>query len=55
MENTKVVTVESVCKSFTEDQLNLLATVFSQDDSEISKLVKAYVLYKVTFTEENEQ
>lgn len=55
MENIKVVTVESVCKSFTKDQLNLLSIVFSQDDTEITKLVKAYVLYKMTFTEENEQ
>lgn len=55
MKNTTVVTVESVCKSFTEDQVNMLSVVFSEDDSEISKLVKAYVLYKVTFTEENEQ
>lgn len=51
MEKNVTPTIESVCKTFTEDQLNLLAMVFQSEGAEIEKLVKVYVLYKVTFTE----
>lgn len=51
MENNVIPTVESVCKTFTEDQLNLLAVVFQSEGTEIGKLIKAYVLYKVSFSD----
>lgn len=45
-------TVEEVCKSFTDEQLIVLSQVFMQEESEAAQIVKSYVIYKVTFDED---
>lgn len=49
---SKSFTVNEVCKSFTEEQLIVLSQAFMHEESEVAQIVKSYVIYKVTFGED---
>lgn len=48
-----MVTVEEVCRSFTEDQLNVLNVLISAPDSEVAKIIESYIRYNAYFNKED--